>query len=108
MTAQVDLDATSFTDNDSITLVTNNDNVVFYVNSRETPDRVAQYKKGQTYTFNIFIRAIDPPEEFFPEYAIWSKSSNRTCFNNNGCLNSRYYQRRQNLHRQDCVASGNS
>ena len=72
VTAQVDLDATAFTDNDSITLVTNNDNVVFYVNSRETPDRVAQYQKGQTYTFNIFIRAIDPPEEFFPEYAIWS------------------------------------
>ena len=78
ITASVDLVTSEFTNNDAITLITNNEDVVFYVGSRETPQRLANYEKGKSYAFSLFIRAIDPPEEFFPEYAIWSSIPSET------------------------------
>ena len=76
--ASVDSDTSEFTNNDAITLITNNEDVVFYVGSRETPQHLANYEKGKSYTFSLFIRAVDPPEEFFPEYAIWSNIPSET------------------------------
>ena len=76
ITGAVRSDASGFTNNDTITLITNNENVSFYINSRETPDRLAKYKKDQTYTFNLFIRGVDPPDDRFVWYAIWSNLPN--------------------------------
>ena len=78
ITASVDLVTSEFTNNDAITLITNNENVVFYVNSREDPQRLVDYEKGKIYTFSLFIREIDPPEEFFPKYAVWSSIPSET------------------------------
>ena len=72
ITAEVQSGASSFTNNDAITLVTNNADVWFYVISRETPARLANYEQGKSYTFNLFIQEIEPPDEFFAQYAIWT------------------------------------
>ena len=53
------------------TLVTNNDNVTFYVENRTKPELLDSYKEGGTYTFTLFISGTDPPEEEFNWYAIW-------------------------------------
>ena len=53
------------------TLVTNNDNVTFYVRNQTKPELLDSYKEGGTYTFTLFISGIDPPEEEFNWYAIW-------------------------------------
>ena len=60
------------------TLVTNNDNVTFYVSNLTNPELLASYEEGNTYTFTVFIDSIDPPEEQFNWYAIWSKVPKET------------------------------
>ena len=72
ITAEVEFDASIFDDNDAITLVTNDDDVWFFILSDETPARLANYEEGKSYTFNLFIQQITPPELLSPEYKIWS------------------------------------
>ena len=72
VTASVDEDASVFNNNDAITLQTNNDDVWFFVLSRNAPEKLQGYKKGQSYTFKVFIANVDPPEPLSPEYDIWS------------------------------------
>ena len=53
-------------------LLTNNEDVTFFVSNSENPELLIQYKEKQTYDFTLFINKIEPPEELYPEYAIWS------------------------------------
>ncbi len=72
VTASVEEDTSNFRRNDTITLQTNNDDVWFFVLSRNAPEKLQGYEKGQSYTFKVFIVDVDPPEPFSPEYDIWS------------------------------------
>ena len=54
------------------TLITNNQNVSFYIINQTNPELLDSYKKGNTYTLTVFIDEIEPPEEQFNWYAIWS------------------------------------
>ena len=54
-------------------LSTNNDTVTFFVGNRTQPELLEPYEEGGTYTFTLFIDGIDPPDEQFSTYAIWSK-----------------------------------
>ena len=72
VTASVDEDTSNFRTNDAITLQTNNDDVWFFVLSRNAPEKLQGYEKGQSYTFKVFIVDVDPPEPLSPEYDIWS------------------------------------
>lgn len=72
ITAEVQADVSTFTDRDAITLITNNENVWFFVHSSETPARLANYEVGKTYTFNLFVLQVIPPEVLSPEYKIWT------------------------------------
>ena len=72
VTASVNEDTSNFRANDAITLQTNNDDVWFFVLSRNAPEKLQGYEKGQSYTFKVFIVDVDPPEPLSPEYDIWS------------------------------------
>ena len=72
ITAEVQADVSSFTDRDAITLITNNEKVWFFVHSSETPARLANYEVGKTYTFNLFVLQVIPPEVLSPQYKIWT------------------------------------
>ena len=72
MTATVALDASAFESKSAVTLVTNNEDVIFFIVSRDNPAKLANYKEGLSYTFDLFIRQIEPPLPSFPEYAVWA------------------------------------
>ena len=42
----------------AVTLVTENDNISFFVSSRENPELLEEYNSGETYTFKLNIRSI--------------------------------------------------
>ena len=71
--ASVESDTSTFDNNDAITLQTNNDDVWFFVLSRNAPGKLQGYRKGQSYTFNVLILRISPPDPpSLPQYAVWS------------------------------------
>ena len=41
-----------------MTLVTNNDDISFFITAYEDPDSLADYQEGETYTFTLFISGI--------------------------------------------------
>ena len=68
--AVVQFDASGFTNNEFITLETNNRKVVFYVQSVEDPAKVAHYQEGESYTFTVFVEQIAQPTLTFDSYAV--------------------------------------
>ena len=42
----------------SMTLVTNNDDISFFITAYDDPDSLADYQVGETYTFTLFISGI--------------------------------------------------
>ena len=79
--AVVEFDSSGFTNKDFITLITNNQEVVFYVNSVEDPSKVASYQEGISYTFTVFVEQIGQPSEAFPSYSVLT-----TILENDGVL----------------------
>ena len=56
----------------SITLVTDSDDVSFFVTTYDDPDRFSDLEEGTAYIFTLYIRDIDPPASVFGRYNIWS------------------------------------
>ena len=79
--AVVEFDSSGFTNKDFITLITNNQEVVFYVKSVEDPSKVASYQEGISYTFTVFVEQIGQPSEAFPSYSVLT-----TILENDGVL----------------------
>ena len=61
LTGIVDSPAEIFIDtSDTISLLTNNANVIFFVSNWAAPPNImAKYKRGASYDFDVFIRTID-------------------------------------------------
>ena len=59
-----------------ISLITNTEAVSFFVTDYTNPESLREYQEGQQYTFTLFIRSVDPPEDEFDNYAIWSNETN--------------------------------
>ena len=55
----------------ALTLVTNTD-TSFFITDRSNPQNLDIYQRGQSYTFTVFIRRIDPPNGGFDNYAVFS------------------------------------
>ena len=56
----------------SITLLTKTDSVSFYVKNPKDPEKLNVFQEGKTYTLTVEIVDIEPPDEEFNWYAIWS------------------------------------
>ena len=59
----------------AITLVTNSESVSFFVTDRTDRESLRDYQEDQQYTFTLFIIQIDPPDEDYDTYAIWSNET---------------------------------
>ena len=70
ITAVVESDNSVF-NSGAITLITNTP-TSFFITDRENPNRMNAYKSGRSYTFTVFIRKIEPPDESFDNYAVFS------------------------------------
>ena len=55
------------------TLVTNNDDVTFYIANRSDASLLAGYQEGKSYTFTLYIAGISTPDEDFDWYAVWGR-----------------------------------
>ena len=58
--------------NESVTLITGNDKISFFVSSRENPELLEKYNSGETYTFKLNIRSIKRSTRFGVQTNIWS------------------------------------
>ena len=79
--AVVEFDSSGFTNKEFIILITNNEKVVFYVQSVEDPSKVASYQEGISYTFTVFVEQISQPTATFPAYSVFT-----TILENDGVL----------------------
>ena len=55
------------------TLITNNEDVTFYVGNRTDPSLLDRYEKGRAYTLTLYIAGISAPSENFDWYSVWGK-----------------------------------
>lgn len=62
----------------SISLFTKTDRVSFYVKNPKDPEKLNVFQEGKTYTFTVEIVDIEPPDEEFNWYAIWSNMTSDT------------------------------
>ena len=56
-TATVEFNLTSI-GGSSITLVTNNDDISFFITNRDDPESLQDYTEGTEYTFTVYIRSV--------------------------------------------------
>ena len=56
----------------SVSLFTKTDLVSFYVKNPKDPQELAVFQEGKTYRLTIEIVDIEPPDEEFDWYAVWS------------------------------------
>ena len=59
----------------SITLVTNNNNISFFVTDFADPNSLANYAAGSTYEFTLFIRDVKPSTSNPDKTNIWSNEA---------------------------------
>ena len=62
----------------TVTLVTNNDDVSFFVGNRHNPTAMDKYKEDQTYNFTVFISEIKASTSNTDRTNIWSKHTTKT------------------------------
>ena len=56
----------------SVSLFTKTDLVSFYVKNPKDPQELAVFQQGKTYRLTVEIVDIEPPDEEFDWYAVWS------------------------------------
>ena len=56
----------------SVTLFTNNEDVSFFLRSPDAPDKLNAFQEGRRYRITVEITRIDPPDEEFDTYGIFS------------------------------------
>ena len=71
LSATIDLNLTN-DEQEAITLVTNNENIAFFVTSFNKTNTLANYEEGNTYTFTLFIRDIRESDVTPGNTNIWS------------------------------------
>ena len=65
MSAQVWLDTIKLGNNQGIVLLTDNDNVIFYVIDPDVSDNLTQYAANSTYEFVLFVGSISQDDDGF-------------------------------------------
>ena len=56
----------------AVSLFTNNENVNFYVRSPDMPNKLNDFEEGRTYQIKVEVTHINPPDEQFDTYAVFS------------------------------------